>query len=205
MRRQGTSSAAMAAPLSVAVLLSLLLTAMIGYNVAKPQSAQADYTINAVYLTSGTTPVLDLVAVRATGIRTVLTATEMQSAAATADVIVIDRAALAKVESAWLASQYRQGKLIAGINIPIAELAAWAGFKNEQAGIEGYLQNYGGSPFYSWFYNMTEQSGVTRGGTGSDLIYGTDDFLGRLRIESQNARAQLNPQQPSTLPARPVR
>lgn len=175
------------------LILSLLLVALVGYSATRPERAQADYTIDAVYFALSPRPALDITKVREAGIRPVASAAELKATPAQA--IIVDGEALDSIDAAWLASEYRQGKLIVGIDIPILELAKRAGYANTRSGIADYLQDYKGQSFYSLFYDMTEQSGVTRGGTGSEIIYSTDDFIGRLRIETQSSQAQLNPPQ----------
>lgn len=200
MQRRGTTfDSPTLVPL--VLILSLFLIAMMSYSATRPERAQADYTIDAVYLVLSPQPTLDATRLRTAGVRLVASASELQATPAQA--IIIDRDALDSVDAVWLASQYRQGKLIVGIDIPILELAQRADYANTQSGIGNYPQDYKGQSFYSLFYDMTEQSGVTRGGTGSDIIYSTDDFNGRLRIEAQNSQAKLNPpQSPRPTPPR---
>lgn len=186
------------------VILSLLLVAMIGYSATRPAPAQADYTINAVYLTLNPHPALDTAKLRATGIRPVSSLAELVTVAVSAQAIIVDRDALSGLDAAWLAAQYRQGKLIVGIDVPILDLAQRAGYSDTRSEVAQYLQDYGGRPFYSLFYTMTERSGVSRSGTGSDIIYSTEDFIARLRLEAQNSQAQLNPPQ-APRPALPRR
>ncbi len=205
MRLWQTSSMDVTPLKPLAVVLALLLVAMLWASATKPEHAGADYTINAVYF-PGASPVIDPAQTSQVGIRIVSSAAALQAEAETADAVIIDRASMSAVSGDWLANQLRQGKLIVGLNIPIVELAQFAGYTTDAGRLERYLQDYGGRPFYSWFYQRTERSGVTRGGTGSEFIYSTEDFLGRLRIKSEGARTDFTlPRSPSQspLPARP--
>lgn len=156
--------------------------------------------INAVYLTAGRSPVLTGAVIRELGIRPVATFAALQAGAASADAIIIDRALLPRVESRWLAEQQRQGKLIVGLDIPIAELADRA---EHAGGVGGYAQGYGGRPFYSYLYAI--RCGEARyGGSGSDAIYSARVFLGLLHFAAEQVDCAARPTPtPATGPARP--
>jgi hypothetical protein len=187
---------------AVLLLLGLLLAALLGYSATRPERAGADETISAVYLVRGLQRSLDADMLRAAGVRLVTSAEELAAAAPSAQAIIIDRDALDTVDPAWLATQYRQEKLIGGVNIPSLLLAEWIGYQNIRPNVGGFLQDYGGRPFYFWFYDMTEQSGVRRGGASSDAFSSTEDFIGRLRYATESSQAQLNPPQYGPRPTR---
>ena len=162
---------------SAALFLTTLLTCLFGadYALDRPRAATSDgEPLNAVYFTDGYSALLTMERARALGMRTVATTRALRDEAETADAIIIDRPMLRLVPPQWLAQQYRQGRTIAGINIPIVELARIAEYER---GVGGYLEGYGGRPFYAYFYDRRECGGYY-GGSGSDAIYGNiDGFL----------------------------
>lgn len=200
MRLRRIGSASTSSLFSLVLILSVFLAAMIGATFLRPTHAGADYTINAVYL-AGASPVIDTSQTRQAGIRIVSTVDALQAEAATAHAVIIDQESMSAVSGEWLADQVQQGKLIVGLNIPIVELAAYVGYQSEPGRLERYLQDYGGRPFYAWFYERTERSHVNRSGTGSDIIYSTEDFLARLRSKSVGSQTDYTPpRSPSELP-----
>jgi hypothetical protein len=202
MRRHLPDSSPAAAP-SVFLLLTLLLAALIGHDATRPARVGADDTLNAVYLVRSPQAFLDAEKLHAAGVRLVTSAAELEAAAPSAQAIIIDRDALDTVDPAWLAAQYRQEKLIGGVNIPSLLLAERTGYLNPGSGVGGFLQDYGGRPFYAMFYEMTERSGTRRGGAVSDAIYSTEGFIGILRYATESSQAQRNPPQLAPGPARP--
>jgi len=187
----------------LAIALTLLLTAMLAALALRPARADADDPINAVYF-SGPTPVIDRAELRAAGVRLVTTFAAFQSAATTADAIILDRETLPSVDRDWLAEQLRQSKLIVGLNIPIVEVAAYTRFERYSPGLGNFLQDYGGQPFYSYVLQRTELSSVKRTGAGSDRIYSAKGFLGLLRFMTEQVTTDYTPtRSPSDPPLRP--
>jgi hypothetical protein len=186
------------------LILSLFLVAMIGASAMRLHAAEADETINAVYFV-GESPMMDSEQAKQAGIRITRSATEFQAAAASARTIIVDREMVQDVPRDWLADQFRQGKLIVGLNIPSLELADYAGNRAEAGNLGNFLQDFGGQPFYSWFYKRTELSGVGRSGSSSDIIYSTEDFLAHLRGTSESSQADYTPTRSPAEPPAPVR
>jgi hypothetical protein len=164
------------------------LTLLFGadYALDQPRAATpGGEPINAVYFTDGYSAVLTRERARAYGMRPVMTTRALRDEAESADAIIIDRAMLPFVPPQWLAQQYRQGKAIAGINIPIAELARIAEY---EGGVGGYLDSYGGRSFYAYFYRRRECGGYY-GGSGSDAIYSTRTFLSIVQTKTVARRS----------------
>ena len=162
---------------SATLFLTTLLICLFGadYALDHPQAATPDgEPLNAVYFTDGYSAVLTVDRARALGMRPVATARALQDEGESADAIIIDRPMLRLVPPRWLAQQYRQGKLILGLNIPIAELARIAEY---DGGVGGYLESFWGRPFYSYFYGRRE-CGIYYSGSGSDAIYSKSVILG---------------------------
>jgi hypothetical protein len=129
---------------SATLFLTTLLICLFGadYALDHPQAATPDgEPLNAVYFTDGYSAVLTVDRARALGMRPVATARALQDEGESADAIIIDRPMLRLVPPRWLAQQYRQGKLILGLNIPIAELARIAEY---DGGVGGYLERFWG-------------------------------------------------------------
>lgn len=171
---------------------------------ARPSRGEAANAIDAVFFVAPQSSSLDPARVREAGIRVVTSAVALQAAAPAARVVMLDRAVVPLVSGDWLAGQCAQGKRIVGIDIPIIELPQLADF-HPGSGLGNFLQEYGGRPFYSWFYQRTERSGVGRGGAGSDIIYSTDDFLGRLRSQGVGSQADYTPTRSPAEPPPPQR
>jgi hypothetical protein len=175
---------------SATLFLTTLLTCLFGadYALDHPRAATSGgEPINAVYFTDGYSAVLTVDRARALGMRPVATARKLQDEAERADAIIIERAMLPLVPPRWLAQQYRQGKTIAGINIPIAELARIAEYEGR---VGGYLDSYGGRSFYAYFYRRRECGGYY-GGSGSDAIYNVSTFLWLVQAKTAERRCQV--------------
>ncbi len=172
------------------LVLVLLLAAFLVRSVVQPQRIRADEPLNAVYLADTARAPLDLAQARRAGVRVVSSVAALHIEAATADAVILDRGTLAMVDRDWLNGQLRQGKLIVGLDIPIEMLAEMAGY---QKNYSGYLQDHGDHPFYAWFHERTERSGVRLSGSGSDRIYSPEGFLGLLRITAKSVRTEHNP------------
>jgi hypothetical protein len=176
---------------SATLFLTTLLSILFGtdYALDHPRAATPDGApINAVYFTDGYSAVLTPERARALGMRPVATARALRDEAESADAIIIDRPMLSFVPPQWLTQQYRQGKTIAGINIPIAELARIAEY---EGGVGGFLESYGGRSFYAYFYRRSGCGGYYGGG-GSDAIYSTRTFLSIVQMKTA-ARRCSNP------------
>lgn len=185
--------------------LTFLLITMLAALALRPSRAEADNPINAVYF-SGPTPVIDRAELRAAGVRLVSSFAAFQSAATTADTVILDRESLPSVDRDWLAEQLRQSKLVVGLNVPIVEVAAYTRFERYSPGLGNFLQDYGGQPFYSYVLQRTERSSVKRTGAGSDRIYSAKGFLGLLRFMTEQVTTDhtltRSPSDPP-LPTRP--
>ena len=83
--------------------LALLLLALVAASALRPGRGEGAGALNGVYLVApGGTP-LDRAQLRAQGIRIVTTAAALRDAAATAEIVIVDREALPLVGDEWLA------------------------------------------------------------------------------------------------------
>lgn len=159
--------------------------------------------INAVYFAGAGRPGVDPALARGRGVRVVGSAQELAAEAATADAIAMDRDAFETVDPQWLADQLAQGRAIVAINVPGDRLGRITGYGRSVQGVplSAMLQ---GRPFYSAVWQW-EENGVSKGVSGTDVLYDPQSFLRQLYLLTPAGQADAFRSAPPvpTQPARP--
>ncbi len=167
-------------------------------------------TATIVYLPDPAAPALDLAVAQQRGLRVVSSPTELLKVAAStnAGAILLDRAMFDALPVGWLAGQVRQGRIVAGFNVPADRFTQLPGL-DRNLNTANMLLDWQGVPFYSWAYQLEIGGGIKNSGLHSDAIYSTGTFLDGLGstidgIAIARARATgTEPAQPTQ--ARPKR
>lgn len=179
-------------------LLILILTCAFGAALvsARPLAAKTTPPLDAVYFTDLRSSPLSPLEIATLGLRPVTTVAALQVESENARMVVIDRALLPLVPPTWLAQQYRREVVIFGLNIPMVELARLGEYSG---GVGGYLEDYGGRPFYADFYQL--QCGSSQyGGSGSDYVHSTAYLIGVLQLAGNKTNCAARPTRAPTPP-----
>lgn len=111
----------------VAVVWQRMLSAPSASSTALPPPPRPQ--INGIYLADPQSSAVRPEQARGYGVRVVSSVPGLVAGSATADAIIIDAARFERVDAVWLATQLRDGKVIAALNVPIARLAALPGYQ----------------------------------------------------------------------------
>jgi hypothetical protein len=187
------------------LLLALVLLLVIGLTGVGLATAQTSATpqINAVYFMDHESPGLGSERARAYGVAIVDSSDGLMAEAASADAIVIDRSAFARVDRQWLAGQLEAGKLIIALNTPSAQLEQLPGYSN-RSGPDNFRQDWGRRAFFSYVIQQ-QVGGVRYEAAGSDAIYSLDGFLNRLNsmVQAKYKVERSSQSAPPVSPSRP--
>lgn len=135
--------------------------------------------VNGIYLADPQTPVVRPEQAREYGVRVVSSVPDLVAGALTADALIIDATRFDRVDALWLATQLRDGKVIAALNVPFTRLAALPGYRQPPTPLE-YRQDWGGRPFFSFVRQWQDSRGVMHLSTGSDYLNSPGDFFRRV-------------------------
>jgi len=175
-----------------AVLLALVALLLAGGLVAVQRrvgatSAATVPQLAAVYLADPVAPVLDPALAREWGIALADSPASLLALTTSnaPEAIIVDRTVLPLVDAGWLRDQQGQGRLIVGLDVPPAQLAALVGYTGAT---DKFRQDWGGQPFYSFAYRWQQGGRVTQAGLSSDVITSPLGFIGRLASALQAQR-----------------
>lgn len=160
--------------------------------------------VNGIYLADPRTPVVRPEQARGYGVRVVSSVPDLVAGAATADALIIDGTFFDRVDTLWLATQLRDGKVIAALNVPFARLAALPGYRQPPTPL-AYRQEWDGRPFFSFVRQWRDSRGVMYLSTGSDYLNSPSDFFRRVYQVTPAGVAVSSRGAPSLAPTRPTR
>lgn len=122
-----------------------------------------------VYLPDTGRPGLPSAEAWTAGMQVAASAADFLRLADHADAIVVDRTRLSDLPANFLADQYRRGRVVAGINVPMADLERLTG--GQQPNPPGdFRQDWGERPFYSVAYQSAATDGTQYKGWTSDQL-----------------------------------
>jgi len=161
--------------LAVSILLATVAV-LVQRDISAITAQSAVATI--VYLPDPAAPALDLAVARQRAIRVVASPTELMnvSASTNAGAVLLDSTMFDALPAGWLAGQVRQGRIVAGFNVPADRFTQLPGL-DRNLSTANMLLDWQGVPFYSWAYQLEIGGGIKNSGLHSDAIYSTGTFL----------------------------
>lgn len=137
-----------------------------------------------IYLADAAQPGINSAEARARGMHVVTTVLDLEAAKATAEAIVIDKSQIDRLPLDLLATEYRRGRVIAGVNVSLNELVQRT--RGEQPDRpDSFIQDWGGRSFYSVVYQSAAGSNPSYKGWTSDQLTNTSVFMAVIRRSVQ--------------------
>jgi hypothetical protein len=158
-------------------------------SLTRPDPAAAGPTV--AYLPDPGRPGLRSETARAAGMQVAASVTDFLRLADRADAVVVDRARLGDLPADFLADQYRRGRVVAGINVPMADLERLTGgWQPTPPG--DFRQDWGERPFYSVVYQSAATDGMQNKGWVSDQLNGPTVLMWVIRTSVRDAQGNTD-------------